>query len=155
MSLISEIISLSLIPFIATPYILFIFSHDKRWLIIALNSFIAVSIHSLIKRISPYQKYKFLQRPIGAKNCDLFSRNGLQEGKPGFPSGHVTSIVSFFVSLYLLFPDYRNYTIPFGIIYTLLMAISRINKRCHTLLQVVSGSLLGFIIPIIINLIIN
>lgn len=155
MSLISEVISLSLIPIIATPYILFIISHDKRWLLIALYSFIGVSIHSLIKKISPHQKYKFLQRPFGATNCDLFSRNGSQEGKPGFPSGHVTSIVSFFVSIYLLFPNYRKYTIPFGIIYTILMAISRINKRCHTLLQVICGALLGFIVPNIINLIIN
>ncbi len=155
MSLFDEIVSLSLIPIIGIPYLSFIISHDKKWLLVALNSFISVSIHDLIKKLAPFKKYKFLQRPFGAKNCDLLSRNGDQSGKPGFPSGHVTSIVSFFVSIYLLFPEYRFYIIPFGIVYTILMAISRINKKCHTVLQTIAGGTLGLITPLIINKIIN
>ena len=63
----------------------------------------------MIKYISRKYDYEFLKRPMGAMNCDMFSKNGLVEGKPGFPSGHVTSTVSLFVGIYLLFPEYKNY----------------------------------------------
>jgi len=155
MSLIDEIISLSLVPIIGIPYIFFIVNQDKKWLFVALYSFIAISIHNLIKKVTPTKKFKFLQRPFGAYNCDLFSKDGNQTGKPGFPSGHVTSIVSFFVSIQILFPQYKNFTVPIGIIYTILMTVSRINKKCHTLLQTITGGVLGLITPIIVNLVIK
>jgi membrane-associated phospholipid phosphatase len=86
----------------------------------------------------------------------MFSRDGNQEGKPGFPSGHVTTSVTFFTAIALLFPKYRDISIICGIIYSLLMARSRINKKCHTVLQTIAGGVLGVSAPVIIhNLVYN
>jgi len=143
MSVFDEIISLSLNVVIIVPFIFYFYENYSRWLYIALYSFLNIQIHDTIKIFSRYFNYEFLKRPIGAKNCDLFSRNGNVAGCPGFPSGHVTSSVSFFTSIYLLFPEYRYYTIIGGTIYSLLMIMSRINKRCHTPLQTFAGASLG------------
>jgi membrane-associated phospholipid phosphatase len=145
MSLIDEAISLSLNAIIISPFVLYFYTKDSRWLYISLFSFTNIQIHDLIKLASLKYDYEFLKRPNGAMNCDIFSRDGLVEGKPGFPSGHVTSTVSLFTGVALLFPEYRNYAIIGGTIYTLLMAISRINKKCHTPLQTVAGASLGLI----------
>lgn len=151
MSLVDEGISLSLNAIIVAPFLLYLFENDKRWLYISLYSFINIQIHDMIKIISKKYDYKFLKRPIGAMNCDMFSRNGLVEGMPGFPSGHVTSSVSFFVGIFLLFPEYRNYALIGGTIYSILMAISRINKKCHTLLQTIAGATLGLVGTFLLN----
>lgn len=155
MSSFDEIVSLSLIPIIALPFGLYFYYKDKRWLYIALYGFIAIQIHSVIKRYSVNFNFEFLKRPADAKNCDLWSRNGNVGGKPGFPSGHVTSTVSFFASFYLLYPEYRTQTLIIGLTYTILMSLSRINKRCHTVLQTVAGAILGLITPYLMNKLIS
>ena len=151
MSLVDEIISLSLNGIIIAPFLLYLFGNDNRWLYISLYGFINIQIHDIIKYISKKYDYEFLKRPLGAMNCDLFSRNGLVQGKPGFPSGHVTSTVSLFVGVALLFPEYRNYAIIGGTIYTILMAVSRINKKCHTPLQTIAGATLGLVGTYLLN----
>jgi membrane-associated phospholipid phosphatase len=151
MSLFDEIISQSLIIILGSPFIFWIYSKDIKWFYVGMFVYIPLQFHSLIKIFSKNYNYDFLKRPIGAANCDLLSRNGNQEGKPGFPSGHMTSTVSFITSVYLLFPEYRSLCINFGLIYTLLMAMSRMNKRCHTLIQVIAGSILGFLSPIVLK----
>jgi membrane-associated phospholipid phosphatase len=151
MSLFDEIISLSLNGIIIFPFIFYFKSYDNRWLYIALYSFLNIQIHDIIKNISVYYDYDFLKRPFGAMNCDMFSRNGLVERQPGFPSGHVTSTVSLFTGIALLFPEYRNYAIVFGIAHTLLMAKSRINKKCHTVVQTIAGAFLGLVGTYLLN----
>jgi hypothetical protein len=150
-----EIISQSLILIIGTPYLFYAFTLDSRWLIVILFNIISLFIHDIIKGLSIRSKLKFLKRPQGANNCDICSKNGDQSGKPGFPSGHLTSTVSFFTSVYLLFPEFQKGSLLVGIIYTLLMAWSRINKKCHTLLQTVAGSVLGFGVSVGLELLIN
>lgn len=150
--MIDETISLSLIVIIAIPYIMLIKDKNIKWLYVILSIFIVERIGSTIKHSKAYD-YEFLKRPIGAHNCDLFSRNGLVEGKPGFPSGHVGITVSFFVTVYLLFPEYRKYWYV-GIVWTLLMMWSRISKKCHTLLQTGAGFGLGIVVSIMISKII-
>lgn len=146
-----EIISQSLFFVLTSPFIFWVFSKDIKWLYIGIFVLIPLQIHSLIKIFSKNYNYEFLKRPPGAANCDLFSRNGNQSGKPGFPSGHMTSTVSFITGIYLFFPDYREWCINYGIIYIILMAMSRMNKKCHTLIQVIAGSILGFLSPIILK----
>lgn len=151
MTLFDEIISLSLNGIIVSPIMMYMYTKDKRWLYIVAYSFINIQVHNIIKKVSINFDYEFLKRPKGAKNCDIFSRNGLVEGKPGFPSGHVTSTVSLFVGIALLFPEYRIHAITSGIIYSVLMAISRINKKCHTRTQTIAGAGLGLIGTILLN----
>lgn len=143
MSTFDEIVSLSLNGLIVSPVLLFFVTKDHRWLFILLYSIINIQVHDIIKSHSRKYDYKFLKRPIGAKKCDIFSRNGNVEGEPGFPSGHVTTTVSLFTGMYLLYPEYRTYIILNGTMYSVLMAMSRINKKCHTPLQTIAGGILG------------
>ena len=146
-----EIISQSLMLIIGSPYFLLLITFDIRWLQVIIFSTVAIFIHDIIKKLSIGSKLEFLKRPLGANNCDICSKNGDQSGKPGFPSGHLTSTVSFFTSVYLLFPEFQKGSLLVGIIYTLLMAWSRINKKCHTLLQTVAGTVLGFSVSVLIE----
>jgi len=147
MDIFHETVSYSLVGIIALPVILFITNRDIKFLYIVLFSISTNMIHHIIKNYSLNYNYKFTKRPQGATNCNLWANNGNVEGRPGFPSGHVTSITSFFTSIYLLFPEYQSIVVTVGPIYTLLMAYSRIYKKCHTLLQTVTGGLLGIGFP--------
>jgi membrane-associated phospholipid phosphatase len=151
MSTFDEIITLSLNGVLAAPFLFYIYNNDPKWLYVALYSFLNIQIHDLIKSQSKKFNYEFLKRPIGAKNCDLFSMNGNVEGQPGFPSGHVTSAVSFFTGVGILFPEYRHSAIIGGTIYSILMVISRINKKCHTPLQTFAGASLGLLGTYLLN----
>ena len=123
-----EIISLSLIILIAVPYIMLIKDMNIKWLYVILSVFIVERLHAIIKEHSKAYDYEFLKRPIGAQNCDLFSRNGLVEGQPGFPSGHVGGTAAFFMTVYLLFPEYSKYS-HLGIAWILLMMFIKILQK--------------------------
>jgi hypothetical protein len=146
-----ETVSYSLIGIIAAPIVMFFIKRDIRFLYIVLFGLSTNMIHHIVKNYSLNYDYEFTKRPKGAYNCNLWANNGNVEGKPGFPSGHVTSITTFFTTFYLLFPEYQGITLPVGAVYTVFMAYSRIYKRCHTLLQTVTGALLGIVFPIMIG----
>jgi membrane-associated phospholipid phosphatase len=151
MDTINEVISYSAIGVIALPLVLFFVKKDIRYLYIILLGTANNMIHNIIKNYSLNYNYEFTKRPQGAYNCNLLANNGNQSGRPGFPSGHVTSITTFFTSIYLLFPEYQTETLTIGSIYTIIMAYSRIYKKCHTLLQTITGALLGVVFPLFIQ----
>jgi len=100
--------------------------------------------HDFTKELTSTWYAPIFKRPNGATNCSLFNAGGLVDHKPGFPSGHVTSI-SFLMNILLL----RNkdvslkkillYNIPIFI-----MGYARIMKGCHNLIQVLAGYALGY-----------
>jgi hypothetical protein len=142
MDFFQETVSLSLVGVIALPIFMFIIKRDIRFLYIVLFTLSTNMIHHMIKNESLNYNYEFTKRPIGACNCNLWSNNGNVEGRPGFPSGHVTSLTTFFTSVYLLFPEYQGLSLAVGSVYTIFMAYSRIYKKCHTVLQTICGGLL-------------
>jgi membrane-associated phospholipid phosphatase len=117
---------------------------DWRFAAMALGAVLADGATKLVKIATRGSTVAAFKRPPGARDCDFFCRNGDCAGRPGFPSGHATLVAFFFVYLYLL--SGRMY----GVLY-LCVAIAaiaavcaaRIVKRCHTLLQVVVGTLWG------------
>jgi membrane-associated phospholipid phosphatase len=126
-----------------------IYSRDIRWFYtIVILGFVHI-IQVGIKYFTKPLNLKWLKRPDEARNCDLFSTNGKVAGQSGFPSGHVSEVTAFFVSIYFLFPQYRNYKY-IGIIWIALMIYSRIAKKCHTFLQTIAGLSLGIAVPLII-----
>jgi hypothetical protein len=74
-------------------------------------------------------------RPSGAKGCDLLCLSPNDEGKPGMPSGHMSSL-GFYAGFYKI-------TDPFFYVYGLLVAASRWAKRCHTPAQITAGAVMG------------
>jgi len=102
-----------------------------------------------LKAFIPYPDWcvKYTLRPIGANGCDYCSSNGIQEGKPGLPSGHMAS-TSYFVVYNILYSikNKIKYSVQFIILNVILlisMGWARITKKCHNLLQVLLGTLLG------------
>ena len=130
--------SLSLVLIYILPFILYIINHQWIHLIavagaLGTASFSEFIKYALIKGASP--------RPHGASDCNLWCNDGKQEGKPGMPSGH-SSTVTFFSAFY-----YQQTTNPWIrallIVYALVIMWSRYEKKCHSVNQIVSGSLLG------------
>ncbi len=135
-----EELSFSIIFLYYVPILLYLKTNELSQLkaligMIATVTFTEFIKHFIVKDKSP--------RPNGAKDCNLWADNGNQEGKPGMPSGH-SSKVSFFASYY--FQKTENIWIrSFLVFYAILVMISRLTKKCHTIYQVLTGSTIGIL----------
>jgi membrane-associated phospholipid phosphatase len=85
-------------------------------------------------------------RPRGARDCNAWATNGPCEGQPGMPSTH-TAFATFFAVFYGTQLQWFGQMLL--VFYVMLVAASRLAKRCHTLLQVVAGGCLGIVMAFI------
>jgi membrane-associated phospholipid phosphatase len=113
---------------------------------IYLSIFFKTYILSIIKNRTI--KLDIGKRPKNAFNCNMFSCGGLST-TGGMPSGHITFLFMLFVIMYnnlkrldLLTDNF----IYFFIVVILLTFVGRYFSKCHTLLQIVMGSVLGIIL---------
>ena len=84
------------------------------------------------------------QRPPGACQCDLMeSSEANAAGEHGFPSGHAA--FAMFYVLGLGWVTRSPWVFAIGLPWVVYVGYSRIHKRCHTVLQVVAGYLVGLI----------
>ncbi|PNH00822.1 hypothetical protein TSOC_013333 [Tetrabaena socialis] len=101
---------------------------------------VSLMLQFLLKATRRLPVYHSLQlRPAGARDCNLFNRGGSYDGTIGMPSGHVLTTAFVLASLYFT-GDVSGLPAAAGI---LSMCASRYYRRCHTLLQVVAGAVLG------------
>jgi membrane-associated phospholipid phosphatase len=82
------------------------------------------------------------RRPAGARGCDLWCVGGPAGGAPGFPSGHMATVALLVSALW--FRLRAPVILWIGVPWIGAMAWSRWAKRCHSVLQIVAGSALGF-----------
>jgi len=135
---IPQTISMSIFIVYAIPICLYFYTKDpihiKAFIgLVGTNTISEFIKHFYIKDSSP--------RPEGAANCNLLCNNGNQEGKPGMPSSH-SATTSFFTSFYYQQTD--NGFIHTGLIgYNILMMMSRYLTKCHSIPQIIVGTLLG------------
>lgn len=131
----------SLIPLCMDIYC--IFSLDFRLFILIIFSLVS---HYIIKNITTGYYPLIFKRPDGACNCSLYNTGGNVSMNSGFPSGHVTT-TSLFMNYFLFqkqkitLKDIILYNIP-----CLLVAIGRYYKKCHNIIQICAGYLLGLLI---------
>tara|TARA_Y100000389_G_scaffold196521_1_gene229575 strand:+ start:702 stop:1229 length:528 start_codon:yes stop_codon:yes gene_type:complete len=100
-------------------------------------------------------KGDFIYRPKGAQYCDYLSKNKISKMK-GFPSGHMSSISLFATFMILLrYKKYRNIKeyikkeymyIIVNLLLVIITAWARYYKKCHTILQIVCGTILGILL---------
>lgn len=134
-----DLISLSAALLYVVPVIGYVLSGNFIHIKAILGLFVTMGLgesikYYIIKDLSP--------RPKGAYDCNLWCNDGVQEGKPGMPSGH-SSQATFFASFY--YDQTNNEWIRSSLIlYALLVMTSRYLKRCHTLPQIATGALLGW-----------
>lgn len=134
----------SLFPFI---YIVAI-ATQSRYRGLLLFTVCIILLVELCKRatISLLEKYPWLKRPEGATNCGCLNGGGDVSGAPGFPSGHMaaTSFILIVMLFFMMKHGMSSWIVGVWVVLQmLLVATSRIKKKCHTLLQVIAGSVLG------------
>ena len=133
-----DFISSSILIVYMIPIVLYGMTHKSYHIIAFIGTLAATAIsecikHIFIKEVSP--------RPQGAMNCNVMCTNGNQEGKPGMPSSHATTVA--FFAVYYFRHTQNIYLRAILIGYALLVMMSRYYKRCHSLLQLMMGALLG------------
>ena len=122
--------------------------------------FSTISVQFIKKIKWPEYLHRFTIRPKGACDCDYLSIKGLcPDNTPGFPSGHMSTTSYFVVNniLNLLSGEnkyenkHKKLYIIVNILFLLSMGWARMYKKCHSLLQVIAGTLYGGSISYFIN----
>jgi len=136
--IISDILSISTVYLYIIPLILFLYTKESYHIRAFIGTLAALAIsicirHIIIKEASA--------RPYGATNCDVMATNGNREGTPGMPSSHV-AVVVFFALFYLRYSTNPIVSATI-ILYTISIIVSRYDKKCHTIPQIITGALLG------------
>jgi len=139
-----DFISSSVVLLFILPICFFLATHNyfhlKALAGICLTTFLSEWLikHRLIGTASP--------RPKGAKDCNLWCNDGIQEGKPGMPSSH-SAEVAFFTGVY--YYQTTNPILRFLLVaYEILIMASRYLKRCHTIEQIGVGTLFGLTLSV-------
>jgi len=105
-------------------------------------------IKKYIKPVGILKKYWY--RPKGAHGCDYLSIKGYAaDFTPGFPSGHMSTTSYFSIYNILLLNNYwdpsftRNIMVILNIVFLTSMGWARMYKKCHTITQVIGGTIFG------------
>jgi membrane-associated phospholipid phosphatase len=135
---ITNALSASVILLYVIPFVLYLYTGNP----IHFRAFLGASTTTIV---SEGIKYLFIgnksPRPKGAKDCDLLCKDGNQEGRPGMPSSH-SALVAYFSGFY--YQQTNNVIVrTFLVLYAGLVMMSRYVKRCHTINQIIVGSILG------------
>lgn len=115
-----------------------------------LGYFSSIFLAQLLKYIL-YPFFDFAKRPQGACGCDYNSQKGDVSGRPGCPSGHMSTTAYFVVYNLLILKNtnfikysFNKYIFVCGnLLLLVLMGLARYHKKCHNLIQIISGSILG------------
>lgn len=141
-----DIISLSLYALMFTPLFGLVYS----WNIIYLYQLLGIGICSaFIKLTRLMPKNKITLRPPGAFNCNIYNRGGDCSKRVGMPSGHVLLTTFILLSFGYIQTNqilYFNTYLVLCLVWISLMALSRVKRNCHTILQVLVGGILGIIL---------
>ncbi len=135
---IPNVLSASVILIYIIPFLLYLYTGNQ----IHFRAFLGASATTIL---SEGIKYLFIRdispRPKGAKDCDLLCKDGNQEGRPGMPSSH-SALVAYFAGFY--YQQTNNILVrAFLILYAGLVMMSRYVKRCHTINQIIVGTIVG------------
>jgi len=88
-------------------------------------------------------------RPPHAIRCDRWCQSGPSGGNPGFPSGHMASVAVFVTLLYFYVPSIP--VLIAGLTWLMAMAWSRYKKQCHTIHQILGGTVYGILCAVAIH----
>jgi membrane-associated phospholipid phosphatase len=139
----ADIVSMSFMGTGVIPVGAYIWTGDAWWLQLVGALFVANLVVAGLKEVvgAHALTLQWTARPAGAWGCDAFCMNGSVAGRPGFPSGHMTTVTMFVAILWLRFGDERILWV--GIPWILAMAWARWAKRCHNLIQIAGGVATG------------
>lgn len=136
-----DVVSLSVIPLVWSPVFLWLLTFNSMYGWLSIYTLAVTCSVEYVKMHIATTGADWALRPAGARNCSSLNRGGLVEYEAGFPSGH-TTMATFMMCVYL-WNSNSVYLRAIGIVYVLLVAWSRVQKRCHTITQVVAGGMYG------------
>ena len=142
----NNIISMSVILVYIIPGILYVYTQNTREIIAIIGAF---GTNVLSEGIKYFIIGTRSPRPKGAEGCNLLCTDGIQEERPGMPSGH-SALVGFFVGYYWNETS-NQWSRPGLLLFAALVMYSRYAKRCHTMQQIILGGLFGLSMSIIIK----
>jgi len=131
------VLSVSVVGLYGITLLLFLRTYDVFHLIAFLGLLLVRTLSEGLKRQC---KGSTCPRPLGAKDCNTFCSDGNQEGRPGMPSTHA-AFVTFFVTYYA--PILSAPLRALATLYAAIVIYSRYTKKCHSVIQLASGSVLG------------
>lgn len=128
------------------PFVLYFYTFN----IIHLKAFLgAYGTIMLSESLKYFVIGKASPRPEGATNCNLWCNDGNQSGQPGMPSGHSAN-VSFFAGYY--WQQTNNIIIrSLLVMYAGIIMLSRYLKKCHTINQIIAGTIFGLSSSVLVN----
>ena len=151
--ILADVVSISVIPYTILPFLLFLWSKDMKYRGWGVGSVVSSWLTFAIKeggRRLGCLDHVWCRRPSGAMNCNTWMNDGNQGGAPGFPSGHMATTAAFWMGLWLLMsPGSTRMVVGIlGIVAVITMAWARIQKRCHSWIQVSGGGMLGVLVSV-------
>lgn len=105
-----------------------------------------VGANALVMGIKPlvtglFGNAEWSRRPVGARDCDALCDGGASGGRPGFPSGHVTTAAMCVTGLWLRGGD--PLALWLGVPWVAAMGWARWAKHCHNSQQIAGGAVFG------------
>ena len=152
-----DAVSLSIIPVIFAPIVLYIQTKNLKYAPIIVGTFMSEIFISFSRQVPVL--HPVMIRPAGAKNCNIFNGGGSYDGQIGMPSGHMMLTTFITVSFLFMFSRTKNIgrimsekpqTGLAAGVYVVLMAISRVARGCHNIPQVIVGGLLGYALAFVL-----
>lgn len=138
-------VSLSFLAAFGVPAYIYVRTGDVWfiWLISAIlgTNLLVAGIKELTGGIAP-----IFRRPSGATGCDAFCMMGPVGGKPGFPSGHMTTATMLVAALW--FRLRAPIVLWIGIPWIGAMAWARWVKQCHNMVQIMAGTVFGLVMAV-------
>jgi membrane-associated phospholipid phosphatase len=132
-------VSMSFLGTGIVPTAIYLWTGDVWWIKLVVALFVANAVVAILKEVIGASG--LFARPAGAYACDAFCRNGPVAGRPGFPSGHMTTVTMFVAALWFRYQDERILWI--GVPWVFAMAWARWFKRCHNVAQIAGGVATG------------
>jgi len=139
--MLTGVLSFSVVPFMAWPFFQAYVSNDFRYMLVGLGAigvgYGVQQLKQLMPRVSPFL------RPVGAHNCGLLNNGGRSGGEPAFPSGH--SAVAAYLATVAVAGGDSGFAELLAAVYVCAVAYSRIKRKCHNLVQVSAGVMVGVV----------
>jgi membrane-associated phospholipid phosphatase len=137
---------------------LLVATRDPYYIVIAVGmTTIALAVKLTKAATRPFLGGDFadwLARPSGARGCGALNGEDCDAGEggkcPGMPSGH-QAVIAFFVFSMIFYHRLTVVSAPLWIALLALnfaVGVSRVYKECHTIPQVVAGSVVGILIAV-------
>ena len=144
-----DLISAGVIGFFVYPWLAFFQTQQLVYLFFGVGMILVEEAGKYAKVLTSSTGAQVCMRPQNALNCNTMCNDGACGGQPGMPSGHMTITLFFLTFFYLINNHLNRDYVVFATAVTAVMAVARIRKGCHNIVQVATGMLFGIALAVV------